>query len=198
MNGLIKAISECQYCKDYLPLGAKPIIKVSENARLLIVGQAPSRNGHETGTAWNDKSGDKLREWLSLDKDKFYGDERIAILPIGFCYPGKNSSGDIAPRPECAQLWRNNLHKKLHNVRLTLLIGRYAQAYYLKKKIKSNLTKTVKAYEEYLSDGFLPLVHPSPRNQLWHSQNKWFEVEVIPVLRDKIALLLSENSKFTN
>lgn len=188
---LVKDIKACQKCKEYLPLGARPILQVAENARVLIVGQAPGKKVHETGLPWNDKSGDTLRMWLSIDKKQFYNDNRIAIAPIGFCYPGKGRAGDKPPRPECAKLWRSALHHHLPGVELTLLIGRYAQNYYLKEKMKDNVTDTIKAYKEYLSGGFFPLIHPSPRNCRWHKQNEWFQLEIVPILREKIAHILS-------
>jgi len=192
---LLTDIKECQHCKDNLPLGAKPVLRATGNASLLVVGQAPGIRVHNTGIPWNDPSGDRLRKWLNMDKQQFYDANRIAIIPMGFCYPGKGKSGDMPPRPECALLWRDKLHQQLPNIKLTLLIGKYAQAYYLKDGMKKTLTETIQAYEEYLPLGFLPLVHPSPRNQAWHKKNQWFERDVIPILQTAVKEVLPSTVK---
>lgn len=154
----------------------------------MIVGQAPGRKVQETGIPWNDPSGDRLRDWLQLTKEEFYDESRIAIVPAGFCYPGKGKSGDLPPRPECAPLWHPPLRAALPKITLTLLVGSYAQEYYLGERRKETLSDTVRAYAEYLPE-YLPLPHPSPRNRLWLRQRPWFEKEVLPVLRQHISAL---------
>lgn len=189
LTGLLAEVSACTVCAPYLPNLPKPILRASAKARLLIVGQAPGRRVHETGIPWNDPSGDRLRDWLQIDRATFYDTTRIAIIPTGFCYPGTGPGGDLPPRPECAPLWHPRLRAALPNIELTLLIGSYAQAYYLGKQAKKSLTETVRSYREYPPE-FLPLPHPSPRNQLWLKNNPWFAGEVLPVLRARVAGLL--------
>jgi uracil-DNA glycosylase len=159
-------------------------------ARLLVVGQAPGRKVHDTGIPWNDPSGDRLRSWLGMDRDTFYDESRIAIIPTGLCFPGTGKGGDLPPRPECAPLWHPPLLAELPNIRLTLLIGQYAQAYYLGPRRKKTLTETVAAWKEYLPE-YLPLPHPSPRNQMWLKRNPWFERDLLPVLRQKVSEALA-------
>jgi uracil-DNA glycosylase len=158
-------------------------------ARLLIVGQAPGRRVHETGIPWNDPSGDSLRAWLGMDRAAFYDTSRIAIVPAGLCFPGTGKNGDLPPRPECAPLWQPRFRAALPRLELTLLIGQYAQAYYLGEKLKENLTQTVRAWRDYLPE-FFPLPHPSPRNRLWLRRNPWFARSVIPALRRRVNALL--------
>ena len=162
---------------------------VGAKAQLLIVGQAPGRRVHETGIPWNDPSGDTLRAWLQLDRAEFYDTSRIAILPAGLCYPGTGERGDHPPRPECAPLWHPRFRAALPRIRLTLLVGSYAQAYYLEKNRQKTLAETVRAYREYLPEYF-PLPHPSPRNRLWMKKNPWFERTVVPALRRCVAPLV--------
>ena len=190
LDNLLTEIRACRACEAHLPFAPKPILSASPTATLLIVGQAPGTRVHETGIAWNDPSGVRLREWMGVDATVFYDASRIAILPMGFCYPGKGKSGDLPPRPECAQLWRQKLHQQLPNIRLTLLIGQYAQRYYLGKGFTS-LTDTVKAWPSFSPD-FIPLPHPSPRNNIWLRKNAWFETEVLPVLKQQVALALKQ------
>lgn len=185
---LLKDVRACRICEEYLPLEPKPILHAGEKARLLIVGQAPGIRVHETVIPWNDPSGDRLRGWLQIDKEQFYNENKIAIIPMGFCYPGKGKSGDLPPRPECAEHWQKKLISQLPNISLTLLIGQYAQGYYLGKKRKDTLTKTVKAWKEYYPE-FIVLPHPSPRNNIWLKKNQWFEKEVIPALRKEVKKL---------
>jgi uracil-DNA glycosylase len=158
-------------------------------ARLRIVGQAPGKRVHETGIPWNDRSGQRLRDWLGLSAECFYDPTHVAIIPMGLCYPGKGASGDKPPRPECAPRWHGRLDQFLPALELTLLIGQYAQAHYLGKRRKVSLTDTVRAWREYLPLGFLPLPHPSPRNELWLRKNPWFEQELVPELRLQIAAM---------
>lgn len=195
---LLTTIRECQYCQNNLPLAAKPVVRATSNVALLVVGQAPGIRVHNTGIPWDDPSGNRLRKWLNMDKNEFYDDNRIAIVPMGFCYPGKGKSGDMPPRPECALLWRDKLHELLPNIKLTLLIGKYAQAYYLKGRIKKTLAETIQAYEEYLPLGFLPIIHPSPRNQTRHKKNQWFENDVIPILQILVEKVLPSTIKLSN
>lgn len=194
---LLDEIRSCQACSDSLPLPPRPVLSASRSARLLIVGQAPGIRVHESGIAWNDASGDRLRQWMGIDKELFYDAAKIAILPMGFCYPGKGKSGDLAPLPLCAKLWRERLHRHLPAVSLTLLIGQYAQRYYLTglaprgvKSGFSSVTETVQNWRQHLPD-FLPLPHPSPRNNIWLRKHAWFEQEVLPALRQQVATTLS-------
>jgi uracil-DNA glycosylase len=182
LDALLGEIRACRLCEAHLPLGPRPVLRASRTARLLIVGQAPGRRVHETGIPWNDPSGDRLRSWLKMDRERFYDQRHIAIVPAGLCYPGSGPRGDAPPRPECAPLWHPQLRALMPKIELTLLIGQYAQAYYLGSRRKKSLRETVQAWQEYLPE-FLPLPHPSPRNQLWFKQNPWFEAEVIPALR---------------
>ncbi len=181
---LLEEIRGCRLCAQALPLGPRPVLRAGAGARLLVVGQAPGTRVHETGIPWNDPSGDRLREWLELDRQTFYDSERIAIVPMGFCYPGRGRGGDLPPRPECAPTWHPRLLAALPRVRLTLLIGRYAQAWYLGTG-RERLTETVGRYRDFLP-GFFPLPHPSPRNRLWLRQRPWFEEQVVPALRQEV------------
>ena len=163
-------------------MGPRPVLRVKRSARLLVVGQAPGRRVHETGIPWNDPSGDRLRDWMQLDRDRFYDERRIAIIPAGFCYPGTGPSGDLPPRPECAPKWHPLLVPMLPKLEIALLVGSYAQAYYLGRARHKTLTDTVRAWRDYLPQ-FLPMPHPSPRNQMWLKRNPWFAEEVLPFLR---------------
>jgi uracil-DNA glycosylase len=183
---LLKDIRACTHCAAALPCGARPVLQAHVSARLRIIGQAPGRKVHETGIPWNDLSGDRLRYWLGLTPELFYDPRKIAIIPIGFCYPGKAASGDKPPRLECAPRWHEQLNDYLPDITLTLLIGQYAQAYYLGNRRKKTLGDTVKAWKEYVRLGYLPLVHPSGRNQPWLKKNPWFEVELLPELQKTI------------
>jgi uracil-DNA glycosylase len=166
------------------------VLRARASARLLIVGQAPGTRVHETGIPWNDPSGDRLRHWLNLDRDAFYDEARIAIMPMGFCYPGRDmAGGDAPPRPECAPLWHPRLRPLLPNVALTLLVGRYAQAYYLGKTAKDSVTDTVRAWRDY-APTFLPTPHPSWRSTGWLKRNPWFERDIVPALRARVRDLL--------
>ena len=181
---LLDQIRDCGICRD-LPLGPRPVLRARESARILIIGQAPGTRVHETGIPWNDPSGDRLREWMNIDGDAFYDESRIAIVPMGLCYPGKGKSGDLPPRKECAPQWHGPVFEHLPNVELTLLIGQYAQNYYLGKTF-SSVTKVVRNFETMPSP-FFPLVHPSPRNKLWLKKNPWFEEDVVPALRRRVS-----------
>ncbi len=175
----------CELCREHLPNPPRPVFLVGASARLLIVGQAPGRRVHETGIPWNDPSGEVLREWLALDRRAFYDTSRIAIVPVGLCYPGTVNGADLPPCRDCAPAWQPRFRAALTHIRLTLLVGGYAQAYYLKGRRKASLGETVRAYRDYLPE-FMPLPHPSWRNKLWLRKNPWFAEDVIPALRRRI------------
>jgi uracil-DNA glycosylase len=175
----------CDVCAEVLPFKPKPIFRVGGTARLLIVGQAPGRRVHETGIPWNDPSGDVLRSWLAMDRDAFDDTSRIAIVPTGLCYPGTVNGADLPPCAECAPLWQPRFRAALPDIRLTLLVGSHAQAYYLGSLRKKTLGETVRAFREYLPE-FFPLPHPSWRNLLWLKRNPWFQAQVIPALRRRV------------
>ncbi len=183
MKTLISEILACTTCESFLPHAPRPIFSVSKESKVLIIGQAPGKKVHEGGIPWDDQSGDELRRWLDVDKKQFYDKKLFGLMPMGFCYPGKNGSGDLPPRPECAPQWHHQLLGKMKDVRLILLIGQYSQRYYLGDKRKPTLTENVKNFREFLPM-YLPLVHPSPRNKIWQKKNPWFKKEVIPHLRE--------------
>jgi uracil-DNA glycosylase len=191
LEPLLVEIRACRLCAASLPDGPRPVVQASLSSRLLIVGQAPGRKVHATGIPFNDASGDRLRAWLAIDRDTFYDAERIALVPMGFCFPGSSRNGDLPPRPECAPNWHPKLLPRLTHVQLTLAIGQYAQAGVLGAHRGNSLTDTVQAWRKHLARGVLPLPHPSPRNQLWLKRNPWFEAELLPVLRDEVARTLS-------
>ena len=187
---LLDEIRDCRLCEEHLPLGPRPVVQADSKAKILIVGQAPGRKVHETGIPFNDPSGDRLRDWMGIEKSVFYDAAQIALLPMGFCYPGTGKSGDLPPRPECAEAWREKLLKKLPKVQLTLVIGQYAHRYHLADNQKKTLTETVKAWREFSEEGLLPLPHPSPRNNIWLKKNEWFEKDVLPALKTKVKKLI--------
>ncbi len=191
MKSLLKEIRNCTTCKENLPFGCRPVLSASKTSKILVVGQAPGRIVHNTGIPWNDASGKNLREWLDMDNDTFYDASKIGIVPMGFCYPGTGKSGDLPPRKECAPQWHEALINQMSEIKLILLIGNYAQKYYLQKSAKRNLTETVKHFHEYLPLYF-PLPHPSPRNNIWQKKNPWFKEEVLPFLKAKVKLTLSK------
>ncbi len=188
METLLKPILKCNECSIHLPLGVNPILTAHPKSRIIIIGQAPGLVVHKSNIPWDDKSGDTLREWLQLSKPDFYNSEKVALLPMGFCYPGKGKSGDLPPRKECAPLWHNKVLNLIENAELIILIGKYAQDYYLGKTAKRTLTDTVKKFEEYLPK-YLVLTHPSPRNNIWKAKNRWFEREVIPIMQQIVKNL---------
>ncbi|MES2141749.1 MAG: uracil-DNA glycosylase family protein [Pseudomonadota bacterium] len=179
---LLSRIRQCRLCAPFLPLKPNPVLRAHIESRLLIVGQAPGIRVHQTGVPWNDPSGDRLRDWINIDKKTFYDESKIAIIPMGFCYPGTGPHGDLPPRKECAKKWLASLLTSLPKIQLTLLVGQYAQRYYLKQRCKQNLTETVANFSEYLPE-YLPLPHPSPRNNIWLKRNPWFVKSVIPTLQ---------------
>lgn len=190
---LVESIKKCDYCKDSLPLGPKPILRVgSEKAPILIVGQAPGLKVHLTGLPWNDPSGDKLRQWLNVSREQFYNTKYFTIIPSGFCYPGRNSrGGDLPPRKECQDLWWSKIIKYTSDFKLILLIGGYAQKIFLGEKRKNSLRETVMAWKEYYPP-FIPCPHPSFRNNLWLKRNTWFLDEIVPFIRQKTHQLIKE------
>lgn len=188
LQNLLEEVRSCERCED-LPLGPRPVVRAASTASVLIIGQAPGTRVHASGIPWDDPSGERLRNWMGLTSEQFYDTSRIAIMPMGFCYPGKGRSGDLPPRPECAPLWHEAILESLPNLGLTLLIGQYAQSYYLADHHR-NLTERVKHWRDYFPR-FLPLVHPSPRNRRWLAQNPWFEKELVPFLRMEVARRIS-------
>ncbi|WP_343488305.1 uracil-DNA glycosylase family protein [Allomuricauda sp. d1] len=189
MEKLLSEIRNCTVCAEHLPLGPRPIVSAHPQSKIAIIGQAPGTKVHKTGVPWDDPSGKQLREWLGVTDEKFYDERLFALIPMGFCYPGKGKSGDLPPRPECAPLWHEPLLKQMPNLQLTILIGQYAQNYYLVDGMEKNLTETVRNYKNYLPHYFV-LPHPSPRNRFWLSKNPWFGEEVLPELRQKINTIL--------
>lgn len=189
LSKLVKEIRSCTLCTEFLPLGPRPVVQVGASAKILIVGQAPGRRVHETGVPFDDPSGDRLRSWMGIEKEVFYDKNKIAIVPMGFCFPGTGKSGDLPPRPECAEIWRDKLLNLLPNVALTVVVGQYAQSWHLGKSNKHNLTETVRAWKEYWPRS-VPLPHPSPRNNIWLKKNAWFEDEVLLHLKKKVKILL--------
>ena len=179
----------CTLCTPYLPFGPRPVFQVHPKAKILVAGQAPGSKVHVTGIPFDDPSGDRLRDWMGIGKSIFYDPEKVAILPMGFCYPGTGKSGDLPPRTECSDKWRNPLLNIMPNIQLTLVIGKYALDWHLKDQKKKNLTETVKAWKEYWPER-LPLPHPSPRNNIWLKKNTWFEKDIVPELKRHIAQLL--------
>jgi len=191
MDRLLHEISKCTICEAHLSLGPRPVLAAHAKSKIVIIGQAPGTVVHKTGIPWDDKSGDNLRGWLQIDKHTFYDPEKIALIPMGFCYPGKGKSGDLPPRPECAPLWHPVLLDQMKEVQLILLIGKYAQDYYLKDKTRKTLTETVQNFKDYLPDYFV-LPHPSPRNNIWQAKNRWFGERVIPELRSGMAGIIKD------
>ncbi len=188
---LLATIRACRVCAADLPLGPRPLLQVAKTARVLLIGQAPGRQAHQSGIPWNDLSGMRLRQWMGIDEEVFYDASRIAIIPMGYCYPGTGQHGDLPPRRECSDLWLKRLLEQLPYIELTLLIGAYAQRHFLADSRQSPLTETVKRWQEY-APRYFPLPHPSPRNQGWLKKNPWFEQQLLPELRLQISSLLKQ------
>jgi uracil-DNA glycosylase len=192
LTRLLHEMNACRICETSLPHGPRPIFRVSRGARLLIISQAPGSKVHQTGIPWNDASGDRLRDWMNLDRSTFYDKARIAILPMGLCYPGAAANGgDSPPRPECAPLWHERVLDNLPNLQLTLLVGQYSQRRYLGSSRKSSMTETVRAFPEY-GPKFFPLPHPSWRSGIWMRKHPWFERAVIPRLRRIVRRVIKD------
>lgn len=186
---LIKEASACTICAEHLPLGPRPVFQVHHKARILIAGQAPGSKVHESGTPFDDPSGDRLREWMGISRETFYDSTQVAILPMAFCYPGRGKSGDMPPRPECAPTWRQRFLDELPSIALTLLIGRYAQVWHKPEARRATLTELVRDWRA-LGPGLMPLPHPSPRNNIWMKKNAWFGEEVLPELSKRVRSAL--------
>jgi uracil-DNA glycosylase len=186
---LLKEVRACTICAAHLPLGPRPVLQVDAKARILIVGQAPGSKVHASGVPFDDASGDRLRQWMGVERALFYDSKTVAILPMGFCYPGTGKSGDLPPRRECAPQWRAPLLAAMPNIELTLVIGQYAIAWHLPDVSATNLTETVRAWREHWP-AVLPLPHPSPRNNIWLKANPWFNDEVVPMLQARVRVLV--------
>ncbi|WP_374973329.1 uracil-DNA glycosylase family protein [Spongiibacter marinus] len=191
LQQLLNEVAACRLCESALPLGPRPVLRVALEARILIIGQAPGLKVHNSGLPWDDPSGDRLRGWLNIDREQFYRDARLGILPMGFCYPGKGKSGDLPPRPECAPTWHERLLRQMPQIEVVLLIGQYAQKRYAGDDEK-NLTERVR--NQSLDGRFISLPHPSPRNIRWFKQNPWFDEQLLPSFQRRIHPLLSESS----
>lgn len=191
LQQLLDEVAACRLCESALPLGPRPVLRVAPEARILIIGQAPGLKVHNSGLPWDDPSGDRLRGWLNIDREQFYRDARLGILPMGFCYPGKGKSGDLPPRPECAPTWHERLLQQMPQIEVVLLIGQYAQKRYAGDDEK-NLTERVR--NQSLDGRFISLPHPSPRNIRWFKQNPWFDEQLLPSFQRRIQPLLSESS----
>jgi len=182
MQELLTKIRKCDICAEHLILGPRPVVSADIDSKIVIIGQAPGTKVHASGVPWDDASGRQLRKWLGVSDEDFYDPKKFAIVPMGFCYPGKGKTGDLPPRPECAPQWHQSLFDRMPNLELVILIGMYAQKYYLKKTAKKTLTETVRNYKEYLPN-YIVLPHPSPRNRFWLTKNPWFEEKVLPGLQ---------------
>lgn len=191
MEELLHNIRQCTICSQHLVLGPRPVVTAHPQSKIAIIGQAPGTKVHNSGIPWDDASGKRLRNWLGVSDKTFYDETKFAIVPMGFCYPGKGKTGDLPPRPECAPQWHKQLMDKMPNLQLIILIGMYAQKYYLQKDAKKTLTETVAHYQDYLPNYFV-LPHPSPRNRFWLTKNPWFESEVISELKTKIKQVLQK------
>lgn len=191
LSSLLAEVRACDICAIHLPHGPRPVLQAERGARILIAGQAPGRKVHNSGIPFDDQSGDRLRAWMGISHDEFYDPGKLAILPMGFCYPGTGRSGDLPPRPECAPQWRQRLLELMPDIKLTLVIGKYAQEHHLPDNPHVNLTETVSAWRAFWPQT-LPLPHPSPRNNIWLRKNPWFEEDVLPVLRRSVRDILAK------
>ena len=190
LDNLLTEVRRCTLCAGALTHGVRPVLQVSANAQILVAGQAPGSKVHASGVPFDDPSGDRLRDWMGIDRATFYDALQVAILPMGFCYPGAGKSGDLPPRPECAPKWRRAILDEMPNLKLTLVIGQFAARWHLGGIQQKNLTETVRNWPNYVANGYLPLPHPSPRNNIWLKKNLWFETEVLPELRAKVGAIL--------
>ena len=190
MEDLLHDIRQCNICSEHLQFGPRPVVSAHQDSKIVIIGQAPGTKVHNSGIPWDDASGRQLRKWLNVSDEDFYNEQKFAIIPMGFCYPGKGKTGDLPPRSECAPQWHEQLFRKMSNLELVILIGIYAQKYYLQKQAKNTLTETVANYKDYLPKYFV-LPHPSPRNRFWLTKNPWFDIEVVPELQKRIKELIS-------
>lgn len=191
LDTLLRKVRRCEICAEHLPNDPRPVVTAHEEARILVVGQAPGTRVHETGIPWNDPSGDRLRAWMNLSKQQFYDPKLTALVPMGFCYPGRGRSGDLPPRQECAETWHEQLLEQMPNIKFTILLGQYAHAYYLGSRRKATLTETVKAWKEY-RPRFITVPHPSPRNNNWLKNNSWFAKQVLTYLRRRVKIALND------
>ncbi|WP_206951613.1 uracil-DNA glycosylase family protein [Trinickia acidisoli] len=187
---LLAEIRACRVCEAHLPQGPRPVLQVGRSARVLVVGQAPGARVHASGIPWDDKSGERLRAWMGIGPERFYDPDCVALVPMGYCYPGRGASGDLPPRRECAELWLERVLEQLPRIELTLLVGAYAQQRFLGGERRASLTETVTAWRDYGASR-LPLPHPSPRNLGWFKRHPWFELELLPVLKQRVAKALS-------
>lgn len=196
LDRLSAEIKGCKLCAQHLPKGPNPVFRVSTSATILVAGQAPGIRVHLSSIPFNDPSGNRLREWMGIDSQTFYDRSRVAIVPMGFCYPGSAARGDLPPRPECSQTWHPKLLALLPNIKLTLAIGAYAQKYYLGNHRQKSLTQTVANWRDY-APSVVPLPHPSPRNNIWLKRNPWFEEELLPELSSLVERILDKPSAST-
>ncbi len=189
LENLRTRIAKCDQCSAHLPLGPRPLLAVSRRVRVLVIGQAPGRQAHMRGVPWDDKSGDRLRAWLGLTRERFYSASELGLMPMGFCFPGSSTSGDLAPRTECAAMWHEALLAQMPRLRLTILIGKYAQDAYLPNEGAPTVTEAVRGWASTFPQ-FLALPHPSPRNNRWLKVNPWFATEILPMLQAEVARLI--------
>jgi uracil-DNA glycosylase len=193
LTAIIRQVERCDICAQYLPNPPRPVFSASSSASILVAGQAPGRLAHETGIPFNDPSGDRLRDWMGIDRDTFYDVNRIALVPMAFCYPGTGTSGDLPPRKECADTWRQQILDAMPSISLTLLVGSYSVAWHLAHEKpdrgKRSLTEAVRDWRRY-APAVIPMPHPSPRNNLWLRRNPWFEEELVPYMRERVGSVL--------
>jgi len=190
LPALLREIRACTLCAEHLPEGPRPVLQAGRGARILIVGQAPGRRVHASGLPFDDPSGDRLRDWLGVDRDAFYDPKCFSIVPMGFCYPGTGRAGDLPPRPECAATWRAPLLSRLPRVETTIVLGRYALDWHWPEAPGPSLAAAARAWRERWP-ALVPMPHPSPRNNRWLRENPWFEREVVPALRRRVRTLLA-------
>lgn len=190
LETLLAEIRACRACEAHLPHGPRPVLQVGREARVLVIGQAPGARVHASGIPWDDKSGQRLRDWMGIGPECFYDARCVALVPMGYCYPGRGRSGDLPPRRECAELWLERVLAEMPHIELTLLVGAYAQQRFLGGERRASLTETVAAWRDY-GPSCIPLPHPSPRNQGWFKHHPWFERDLLPVLKARVADALS-------